>query len=399
MCCILKNYRDRINNRAIFKIHRVEDPVNGEIKFRRNNRFPVTSFFIKGMSYVLVAAISGGIAGAYVANNKNTNIQSSNTALLESKSSSLNTNRSFNSVAAVAADVGQAIVGICNNNNGIFVEDSNYNTSGMIFKSDGYIVTNYDQVKGTSTHMVKLSSGKNAKPLSAKLVGYDSISDLAVLKIERKNLPTVIFADSSKVQVGDTAIALGDNNGEITSTVTEGIVSAFSRKSLTSNEYSGVLSSYNIILTDADINESNNGGPLCNSQGEVIGINQTSDYYKNGYALSIDEVQKIVDSIIKKGHVDRPAIGFYSESYISSDKKVKGVLIKNVVSGTGAEKAGIKINDIMIEFDSLKISSAYELNDIVERHGIGDVVPCKVIRDGKILNLKIVLSEAPVTEN
>lgn len=380
----------------------VKKSLCGEIKFRKNRKLMFLKMLFRSMTYVLVAALSGSIAGIYVANQKMADFEAANarkTTLLQENTTVSNLNKSSNDIIKIIADVGQAVVSISNNDDGSFSDNSDDNISGIIFKSNGYIVTNYSKIRGTSKHMVKLSSGRNTKPIEAKIIGHDDVTDLAVIKINKNNLPTAVFGNVSNVQVGEHVVAIGNNNGAFTSMVTAGIVSTFIRKEKVFNYNTGALAVFNIIQTDAQINNSNVGGALCNDAGEVIGINQGGEDGRNGYAVQIDEVQKIVDAIIKNGHVSRPYAGFSSEDYASGDRKQNGVLVNKIINGTGAEKSGIKVNDIIVEFDMLKIKSNDDINDIIQRHSAGDVIPCKVLRNGKSLNLKITLSEIPTDDN
>lgn len=391
--------KDVIRNKELKESQMVKESLCGEIKFRKSRKLELINIFLKGMTYILVAAVSGSLAGIYVANKKSAEVVIANTnkaPLFMQNTSGIKEN---NAITRIVADIGQSVVGISSNDDGIF-DDQNYgNVSGVIFKSDGYILTNYSGIKLSNKHMVKLSNGKNIKPIEAKVVGHDDITDLAVLKIDRKNLPIAVFGDASEVQVGSTAVAMGNNNGEFTSTVTKGIVSALGRKEKLFYHNTGAVTMFKIIQTDAEINDSNIGGPLCNDNGEVIGINQRDENGKSGYAIQIDEVEKVADAIIKNGHVSRPCAGFVSEAYATNNKKEKGVIVKSVISGTGAEKAGIKVNDIIVEFDMLKVKSNYDLNDVIQRHSTGDIIPCKILRGDKTINLKLTLSESPVNDN
>lgn len=377
----------------------VKESLCGEIKFRKNRKLILINVFIKSMTYILVAALSGSIAGLYVSSIKSTEITSktstNNTPFLLDNKSEFD---SSSIITKVASDVGQTVVSISNSDDGIFYEDNVNNNCGVIFKSDGYILTNYSGIKSSNKHMIKLSNGRNIKPVQAKVIGFDAVTDLAVLKIERKNLPVAVFGDSASVHVGNRAIAIGNNNGGLSSTVTAGIVSAFSRKKKVYNIGTGAVVSYNIIQTDAQINNSNIGGALCSDKGVVIGIIQKDEKSKNSYAIEIDDVQKIVDAIIKNSHVSRPYAGFSSEAYVSANKKQNGVLVKDIISGTGAEKAGIKSGDVIVEFDMFKVQSNDDINDIIQRHSTGDIVPCKILRGGKTISVKITLSETPAND-
>jgi len=384
-----------------------EEDLRGKIKFRKKNRRYIFIKICKGMIFVLIAAFSGGITGGYIASKIYSNeMNTNNSSSFQSDNTSKNTNNSINPITKVAGAVSQCVVGINNSNDSILGdESSSYSGSGIIFKSDGYIVTNYHVIKDTSRHLVKLSNGKDSKPLNASVVGYDAMSDLAVLKVDSANLPAAVFGDSSKVQVGDTAIAIGNPLGEeFSGSVTAGIISAINRKIRIQDPSTGITTTYNVFQTDAAINPGNSGGALCNESGEVIGINSlkigaNENVEGMGFAISINEAKKIINSIMKNGRVIRPYLGIQLENYISEDKKIKGVLIKQVKDNTGAARAGIKVDDIMVEFDSVKLESKSELQDIMDRHKVGDIIPCKVIRNGKTVKFSVKLSERPPSDS
>lgn len=391
------------------EIEAKEDNLGGKIKFRKKSQKFNFGKIYKGVVFVVIAALSGGITGGYISNKiyNNDEIKSNNASFFQGNKVSKNVNGSSkNPITRVAETVSQCVVGINNSNDGVLgSENSTYSGSGIIFKADGYIVTNYHVIKGTNKHLVKLSNSKDSKPLNAKVIGYDAMSDLAVIKVDADNLPTAVLGDSSKVQVGDTAIAIGNPLGdEFSGSVTAGIISAINREIRIQDPSTGITTTYKVLQTDAAINPGNSGGALCNEDGEVIGINSlkigsNENVEGMGFAISINEAKKIINSIMKNGRVIRPYLGVYLEDYISSDKSVEGVLVKQVIDNTGAQEAGIKANDIIIEFDSVKLQSKNELQDIMDRHKVGDSVPCKVLRDGKVLRYNIKLSERPVFDN
>lgn len=386
-----------------------EENLSGNIKFRKKDKRAILIKIYKGVAFVLIAAFSGGITGGYISSKLYSNNQAKNNNSSIFQSNKVTNNEDSNSknpITRVAENVSQCVVGINNSNDNVLdSETSTYSGSGIIFKSDGYIVTNYHVIKGTNKHLVKLSNSKSSKPLNAKVIGYDAMSDLAVIKVDSTNLPTAVFGDSSKVQVGETAVAIGNPLGdEFSGSVTAGIISAINREIRIQDPSTGVNTTYKVLQTDAAINPGNSGGALCNEDGEVIGINSlkigsNENVEGMGFAISINEAKKIINSIMKDGRVIRPYLGIYPEDYVSQDKSVKGVLIKKVAEKTGADESGIKANDIIIEFDGMKLQSKNELQDIINRHKVGDSIPCKILRDGKIIRYNIKLSERPVFDN
>lgn len=249
--------------------------------------------------------------------------------------------------------------------------------SGVIFTPDGYIVSNNHVVADADRLEVIL--GKNS--YEAKLVGTDPASDLAVLKIETKNLPAIPIGSSAKLQVGEGVIAVG-NPFNLTSTVTGGIVSAKAR-SLNIVKEKFPLESF--IQTDAAINPGNSGGALVNKQGELVGINtailsRTGSYAGYGFAVPVDIVKKIVGDIIHYGEVQKAFIGA-SVSDLNEDvanrlsldiNNLEGVVVLGVQEGWAADDAGIKENDIILSLDDEPVDTKAEFDELISYRSPGD---------------------------
>lgn len=273
--------------------------------------------------------------------------------------------------------------------------------SGVIISKDGYILTNNHVVNTSATSSFYQVSKANKitvklynsdEPMEAKLVGTDEKTDLAVIKIEKDDLPAATLGDSSTLKVGEFAMAIGNPLG-MTSTVTAGIVSALDR-TITAD---GVT--YHVLQTDAAINSGNSGGALVNSKGEVIGINtlKLSSGEGIGFAIPINSTKEITEQLIKDGKVKRPFIGIsgrnIDEETAEKYKLVEGIYVITVEEFSAAEKAGVKIYDIITEFDGKAIKTMDELNEIKNTHQIGDTVKMKVFRDGEYQELDITLGE------
>ncbi|RMD01479.1 PDZ domain-containing protein [Clostridium autoethanogenum] len=368
-----------------------------KIKFvnskKRSNIKKIASLFC----VVLVAAVSGGISGAYVINKKQASkmYTPDNRMLVEPKQDKSEVkdkseNTKENSITEVAETVGPAVVGISNKSEGYFGLQDAGSGSGVIIDSNGYIVTNYHVVQGADKITVKLSSNKI---LNASVLGTDQRSDLAVIKVDAKNLPVVRLGDSSKVKVGDTAIAIGNSLGEqFAGSVTAGIISALNRKI----EYNGSI--YKVIQTDAAINPGNSGGPLCDLQGNVIGINSLKiganlNAEGMGFAIDINEAKDIIKSLMNSGKVSRPYLGISGESVVSEDDKIQGVYIEQVEKNSGAGVAGIKPTDIIMQVDGKKVRDVSDIEEIIESHKIGEKVEAEIWRDGNTIKVEVVLSE------
>lgn len=366
----------------------------GEINFTNKRRKSRLKNLFKGLIFVLIAAVSGGISGAYVTNKKHLdNYTSINQSPVEPRKEVNKTEIADipkNAITKVAEVVGPTVVGISNRAEGFFGVQDLGSGSGIIFNSDGYIVTNNHVVEGAAKVTVKLSSGKT---LSATIVGTDPRSDLAVIKIDAQNLPIAKFGDSSKVKVGDMAIAIGNPLGEeFSGSVTAGIVSALNRRI----QYGGAI--YKVLQTDAAINPGNSGGPLCNEAGEVIGINSLKIGAEQnaegmGFAISINEAKDIIKSLMDYGEVSRPFLGIYGQGVISERNNIQGVYVREVIQGSGAALAGVKPTDIILELDRKKIAKFEDLADILDKHKIGDSVVCKIWRSGQTIEVNITLSD------
>ena len=262
--------------------------------------------------------------------------------------------------------------------------------SGVIYKKDGkeaYIVTNNHVVDGAKKLEIMLSDGSK---ITGELVGKDTYSDLAVVKVSSDKITTVAeFADSNSLTVGEKAIAIGSPLGtEYANSVTEGIVSSLSR-TITMQNDNGETVSTNAIQTDAAINPGNSGGVLLNMKGEVIGIN-SSKYSDTtvegmGYAIPITAVQDRLDDLMNRQtreKVDESEKGYLGISCatVSSDVSEaygipEGVLVTDVASKSAAEKAGIKANYVITKIDGQSISSAEELTEKLNYYAVGETVP------------------------
>ena len=383
-------------------VEQKQDESGGKIKFRKKDRKTMFVKISKGIVFILVAVFSGGISAAYITGKEYSQLknENSNKSVVQGNNISQNyvgnyADNSQNSIAKVAQAASQSVVEISDTNtNGA---DSSSNTgSGIIFRSDGYIVTNYHLIQGADKHFVWLSNV--TQPLLAKVIGFDVLTDLAVLKVDRKNLQAVVFGDASKVQLGDYVVAIGSQFGD----TTHGIISSPNKRPQYPIMGSG--GKFNVLQTDATINSGNNGGALCDMNGEVIGINNlkiTEAYNEDGTgtAVSINDAKVVINAIMKNGHVSRPFLGIQSQDYIPENgKNSSGVMVKDIISGTQAVKSGIKAKDIIVEFDSVKIESTEGLQEILEKHKVGDSVPTKIIRNGKEIKINIVLSELPDKE-
>lgn len=362
------------------------------INFKNNKRKSIFKFLAKLLIFVIIAFVAGSISASYQYKKKYANIfenYAANTNQVKNVELE-DTVIKENSINRVAEIIKPAVVAINNKSWDFFSGINSSLGSGVIFKSDGYIVTNYHVIAGASKLIVRLSSGKE---LQAKIIGTDPRSDLAVIKIQGSNFPVAKFGDSSDIKVGDLAIAVGNPIGEeFGNTVTAGIISAKDRTISLDNAV------YKVIQTDAAINPGNSGGALCNEKGEVIGINSLkigSQYNAEGmgFAIQINEVKNIVDQLIKQGYVVRPYIGIYGGTANPEITVVEGAYVNKIIRGSGADKAGIRPGDVIIELDGKKIKEFDDISQVLEMHKVGDVIKGVVYRNGEKIDVNIELKE------
>jgi serine protease Do len=269
--------------------------------------------------------------------------------------------------------------------------------SGVIATTDGYIITNNHVVEKAKKIYVTLSAGERMK---AKIVGTDPLTDVAVVKVEENNLPAAVLGNSDKLEVGEWVLAIGNPFSEILKhTVTAGIVSATGRSNLALP-----TRFQDFIQTDAAINPGNSGGALVNLRGEVIGINTlivsgTGGYQGIGFAIPINMVKMVMDSLITKGKVVRGWLGVQISAVDEKMakalglKKAEGILVTNVEEDSPAEKAGLKREDIILKFQGKKPESLSELQLMVAASKPGTEIELLILRNGKEKVIKMTLGE------
>jgi len=270
--------------------------------------------------------------------------------------------------------------------------------SGVLVSPEGIIITNHHVINDADQIEVALFDGRKLK---AKMIGSDPETDIAVLKIDASNLPTPItLGKIDSVQIGDVVLAIGNPFG-VGETVTSGIVSAMGR------DHVGINTFENFIQTDAAINPGNSGGALIDTHGSLIGIN-TAIYSNNGgsmgigFAIPINLVKQVMESIIKNGEVTRGWIGVepqnLSSELISSmrlPKNTHGILVAGVLDGGPADSAGLKPGDVLVSLNNESINDVRELLNRVAGIEPGTEVSCKVIRKDKELSMSIKISKRP----
>ena len=264
--------------------------------------------------------------------------------------------------------------------------------SWFIISQDGYIVTNNHVISGATSAMVLVPG--ETKPVDAIIVGTDTTTDIAVLKIDRQNLPFVTLGDSDALQVGELAVAIGNPFGELAGSVTVGVVSALDRE-IAIND-----TTYNLIQTDASINSGNSGGPLVNSYGEVIGVTNAkmSNGEGIGFAIPINDVKSVIEELINNGYVSgRPVLGIgvlaVDATTASQYGWPSGVYIREITPKGPAELAGLQVGDIITKIDGKAIATTDDVVTVKNAHKIGDTIKVTVYRNGETKEFSLILQE------
>ena len=278
-----------------------------------------------------------------------------------------------------------------------FTTTSAASGSGFIISEDGYILTNHHVIEGSSGITVSMYDGTT---YDATLIGSDESNDIAVLKIEAEGLVPVVLGSSDDLNVGDTVVAIGNPLGELTFSLTVGAVSAKDREVTLSSSVT-----MDLIQTDCAINSGNSGGALFNLYGEVIGITNAK-YSSNasgeasidniGFAIPVNDVMPIVESIIEKGYLSTPYIGV-SVTDVSAEAQAYGIpagaAIRDVVADSPAAEAGIQSGDVITNFNGVEITGSADLGDGVDACQVGDTVQVAVYRQGIYFDLTLTVGE------
>jgi serine protease Do len=312
------------------------------------------------------------------------------------------------SISEIAKQVGPSVVGIRMTLTGARpyfggTDEAQAEGSGVIVSRDGYIMTNYHVVEYADP---RNGSGRNVtlqvflpdkRQAQAKFVGGDQSNDLAVIKVDLNNLPVAELGDSSKLEVGEPAIAIGNPLGmEFAGSVTAGVISALNRTVAVEDK------TLNLIQTDAAINPGNSGGALVNSGGQVIGINtikiSVSGVEGLGFAIPINNAKPIIDQLIMFGYVKgRPAIGIAGKEITQDIAQYYnlplGIYVVEVTPGSGAAKAGLQQGDILVTLDGKEVKTMTDLDAVKKEHKANDTVSVTFIRDGNKKTVRLTFSE------
>ncbi len=393
-----------------------ENEIYEVIPVSENTKKKKFKFSLKRAGSFLLAAVIGagitlGAAGAYVpklvkqevaktVSSNNTVQKAANPSMTAEQAATptANSGKKLLSVVEIAQKVGPTVVGVNTKTKQMSIfgrmQESEGSGSGIILTSDGYIVTNNHVIDGADEITVVLSDGKSYK---ATLTGADSRTDLAVLKVDGNNLPYATLGNSSELQVGELAVAIGNPLGEeLAGTVTGGYISALNRSIMVDDK------KFNLIQTDAAINPGNSGGALVNNYGEVIGINSVKMSSEGvegiGFAIPIDEAKPIIEDLKTSGYVTgRPVIGIAGRDVTEQDSKYYnipvGIYVYQVSKYSAAEQAGIQAGDVITKFNGEEVKTSDELNDKKEKFKVGDTVTLTIVRNGETKSVDVKLTE------
>ena len=356
------------------------------------------------------------LCSLYSAFSINTEVHAENISATPSTSSSILTTSSQNSNNILSNITSNSISGIVKSCADTVVEitiettnsyysyqyTSEGNGSGVIISEDGYILTNNHVIDGANKILVTL---RNGTEYEAKLIGKDSKTDTAVIKVDASNLKYAILGDTSKLEVGDLAVVIGNPLGKLGGTVTSGIISALEREI----EIDG--KKMNLIQTDAGVNPGNSGGGLFNSNGELVGIvTAKSTGIDVGFAIPVNDIKAVVDDLVEHGYATNRAflgVSMRDTAYSSNSpfgsygsifdllytQMQYGAYVESVLEDSPAEKGGIKAGDIIVSVDGNVVSTAAEVTSAITNCNVGDEIEIGIIRENRTKTIKVKLTE------
>jgi serine protease Do len=358
---------------------------------------------------LVTAIVSGSLSAAAVANLLRPGSSDVTNEATGSSVSQVHIDESSAVITAVAR-VMPAVVVIESRSNGGVLGGANGTGSGFIFDSNGWILTNKHVVEGADEISVQLN---DSRVFTGRVYGIDTLTDLAIVKIDATGLPAATLGSSEELQLGQLAIAIGNPLGNFENTVTTGVVSGLGRQ-IQAGDSTGTSSEQlnNLIQTDAAINPGNSGGPLIDSAGQVIGINTAvnQDAQGIGFAIPISVARPIVELALAGKPIARPWIGVYYKpvnAQVAKDLGLSadhGVLIDKpasgapaVFAGSPADKAGLQEGDIVVAVDGDVVDENHDLSTRILPHVPGDSITLSVVRGGRTMEISVTLGTLPTT--
>ena len=413
-------YNDEFNNNDMYRFTNRDMPRDDYAPAPRQENTPAvpaqrSGFFhrtwVKITALVLACAVVGGAAGyggaalAKSGSNGGTAISESDRTVTAVKVKKVDGKTKMQPAEVYASTVNSTVSINCSSQStNIFGQttQSASSGSGFIISQDGYIVTNYHVVKGATSVKVTLYNGDT---YDATVIGGDSDYDVAVIKIDATGLSPVTLGNSADVNVGDTVLAIGNPLGELTFSMSQGIVSCCDRAINVDG------TPFNMIQVDASINPGNSGGPLVNLYGEVVGIVSAkySSYSDTsveglGFAIPISDVQAIITDILENGQVTGKAYlaikaGTMTEQMAAQYNIdiTEGVFVYSTESGGAGEKAGLQLGDVITKLNDTAITSMNDLSAAKKSYKAGDTVTLTVYRNGEYITLDLTFDEQPQT--
>ena len=364
-------------------------------KKKKRNATPLITIIICAILSLVI-----GFGGAMIAMKITTGSNSGVTIVQQSGNSSAS--NTINDVSDIASKCGPSVVEIeteyVSSGNSMFGQYVSTGAgSGVIISEDGYIVTNNHVIEDATSILVRTTDGTE---YDATLIGTDSQTDIAVIKINETGLVAATFGDSDSLEVGDGVVAIGNPLGELGGTVTTGIISALERQILVEDEI------MTLLQTDAAINPGNSGGGLFDASGNLVGIVNAKESSTGieglGFAIPINSAIEVINELIENGAVtNRPDLNVTlydytarSSYYYSRNSYESGCYIVQIVYGGAADEAGLQQNDRIVEFDGESISSSAQVKAILRKHAIGDTVDITVDREGEEISTTVTLQSS-----
>lgn len=360
-----------------------------EEKVEKKNKRSFKGSLISYIIIALVASIIGGSISAYAFINLDSPIA-------EATPININTNDDISAVSAVADVAMDSVVGITTTQTRLTFfgeQDVSGSGSGVIIDKEGFILTNSHVVANGETKEINVLLNEEEQA-PAELLWNDSILDLAILKVDKTNLPVASLGDSDDLQIGELAVAIGNPLGlDFQRTVTSGVISGLNRTITVDNN---VIE--NLIQTDASINPGNSGGPLLNSKGEVIGINtakiQTGEGL--GFSIPINDIKRIAEEVIATGEYSNVALGVKAatlenyERILGIDLSAEhGVVVVEIQAGTPAENAGVKVGDVITNIGEKEVHNMNDLKRALYDYNKGEKVELSIIRNTEEMKIEL----------
>jgi len=388
------------NSKAEDENEEIKEDEPKKMNANHSNNATITNMTFKWKSLVvvvLIISLLSGLAGSFIgikmfASNNNTNTNNNQEIII-------NPNDSYTTVSAVVQKSMSSVVGITT----VEIKDYLYTQqlvsgvgSGIIVDADGYILTNSHVISDGNAKEIQVLF-EDGEKVNAEVVWVDNYMDLAIIKVNRTNLPVAVLGDSDSLVVGELAIAIGNPLGlEFQRTVTSGIISGLNRSVQVDNN----VVMENLIQTDASINPGNSGGPLLNAKGEVVGINtaKISSAEGLGFAIPINTAKPIIEEVIKTGTYQKVYLGIKGvsvEEYemgLGIDLEAEsGVVVLEVQANSPASKAGLKAGDIITKIDDKEIEDMYDLKNSLYSYKANEKAVLEILRNGEENKIEVTL--------